>query len=65
MVGPRPNLPVPGTSHMLWGTFIGGFQGFVALVGLGLAWRLGARRARPRHERVAARDRAAWRSFAV
>jgi len=31
---------------MLWGTFIGGFQWFVALVGLGLAWRLGARRAR-------------------
>jgi len=32
---------------MLWGAIIGGFQGlFVALVGLGLAWRLGARRAR-------------------
>ena len=47
MVGRRPNLPVPGTSHMLWGAIIGGFQGlFVALVGLGLAWRLGARRAR-------------------
>jgi hypothetical protein len=46
LVGRFPNLPVAGAPHLLWGTIIGGFQGlFVALVGLGLAWRLGALRA--------------------
>lgn len=46
LVGRHPNLPVPGASHLLWGTTIGGFQGLsVALIGLGLAWRLGGARA--------------------
>ena len=46
LVGRHPNLPVPGASHLLWGTIIGGFQGLsVALIGLGLAWRLGGARA--------------------
>lgn len=43
VAGRFPNLPVSGAPYMLWGAIIGGFQGlFVALVGLGLAWRLGA-----------------------
>jgi hypothetical protein len=45
VAGRFPNLPVSGAPYLLWGTIIGGFQGlFGALVGLGLAWRLGALR---------------------
>lgn len=46
LAGGHPNLPVPGASHFPSGTVIGGFQGLsVALIGLGLAWRLGGARA--------------------